>query len=96
MRTKRHPLTAASPGTHRELHSLHFGHGGAGRKAVIQASLHADEPPGMLVAHHLRGLLANLEVRNRIDGEIVLVLQGGQVIPAARVTALRSPGPVGQ
>ncbi|MCB1572927.1 MAG: succinylglutamate desuccinylase/aspartoacylase family protein [Xanthomonadales bacterium] len=73
MRTKRHPLTAASPGTHRELHSLHFGHGGAGRKAVIQASLHADEPPGMLVAHHLRGLLANLEVRNRIDGEIVLV-----------------------
>jgi uncharacterized protein len=73
MRTERHPLTAAAPGTQRELHSLHFGQGGSGRKAVIQASLHADEPPGMLVAHHLRGLLADLEVRNCIEGEIVLV-----------------------
>lgn len=39
------------------------------------------------------GRIAEAQVQN---GEIVLVLQGGQVIPAARVTALRSPGPVGQ
>jgi uncharacterized protein len=73
MRTERHPLAAVAPGTSRELHSLHFGTGGPERKAVIQASLHADEPPGMLVAHHLRGLLSDLEADGRIKGEIVLI-----------------------
>jgi hypothetical protein len=42
-------------------------------KAYIQASLHADELPGMLVAHHLRGLLNELDAAGRIVGEIVLV-----------------------
>jgi predicted deacylase len=40
---------------------------------VIQASLHADEVPGMLVAHHLRGLLATLEAEGRLLGEVVLI-----------------------
>lgn len=73
MRIDRHRLTTVTPGTQRELHSLHFGTSGSGPKVVIQASLHADEPPGMLVAHHLRGLLADLESRDRISGEIVLI-----------------------
>ena len=39
----------------------------------IQASLHADELPGMLVAHHLRGLLRALEAEGALRCEIVLV-----------------------
>jgi predicted deacylase len=69
----RHPLIASAPGTARELHSLHFGPSGTPRKAVIQASLHADEVPGLLVAHHLRSRLAELEACGLLRGEVVLV-----------------------
>lgn len=72
MIARRHPLTHASPGTQRELLSLHYGPVG-GAKAFIQASLHADEVPAMLVAHHLRGRLAELEAAGRLRGEIVLL-----------------------
>ncbi len=40
---------------------------------LIQASLHADEVPGLLVAHHLRLRLAELEARGALRGEIVLL-----------------------
>ena len=76
MQLTRHPLISPAPGTQRELVSLHFGtpaqHSG-GQKAYIQASLHGDELPGMLVAHHLRLQLAELEAAGRVTGEIVLV-----------------------
>ena len=68
-----HRLTPPAPGTARELHSLHFGPTGAGRKAMIQASLHADEVPALLVAHHLRSRLAELEGQGLLRGEVVLV-----------------------
>jgi hypothetical protein len=51
MRTVNHPLLPAAPGARHELVSLHYGTPGHGPKVVIQASLHADEVPGM-VAHH--------------------------------------------
>jgi len=73
MITRRHPLVSPSPGTTRELLSLHYGPTGTGRKAAIQASLHADEVPGLLVAHHLRRRLAGLETAGALRGEIVLV-----------------------
>lgn len=73
MRSERHILTSCFPGTTRELVSLHFGGSERGPKALIQASLHADEPPGMLVAYHLRRELAALESERRLRGEIVLV-----------------------
>ena len=69
----RHRLTSSAPGTVRELHSLHFGPSGARPKATIQASLHADEVPALLVAHHLRSRLAELEDRGLLRGEVVLV-----------------------
>jgi uncharacterized protein len=72
MQVHRHPLPAASPGTNREIVSFHYGRTG-GRKAYLQASLHADELPGMLVAHHLRQRLDLLEQEGRILGEIVVV-----------------------
>lgn len=73
MRIEHHPLIPAAPGAHLELVSLHHGTPGAGPKVLIQASLHADEVPGMLVAHHLRECLAALDAEGRVTGEVVLV-----------------------
>ncbi|MDY0745528.1 M14 family metallopeptidase [Paucibacter sp. R3-3] len=71
MQIRHHALLSPAPGTQRELVSLHYGQGPL--KAYIQASLHADELPGMLVAHHLRLKLDALEAAGRITGQIVLV-----------------------
>ncbi len=73
MQTRRHPLLSPSLGTQRELTSWHFGPVDQGRKVYIQASLHADELPGMLVAHHLREHLEAAEQRGELLGEVVLV-----------------------
>ncbi len=56
-----------------QLTSLHFGKPGAGKKAYLQAALHADEVPGMLVAQYLRHQLQALEAAGSIHGEVVLV-----------------------
>jgi len=84
MRTEKHVLTCCFPGTTRELVSLHFGANG-GPKALIQASLHADEPPGMLVAFHLRRMLAAFESAGRVKGEIVLVPMANPLGSAQRL-----------
>ena len=73
MKTVTHALIPATPGTRQELVSLHFGTPGAGPKVYIQGGLHAEEVPGLLVAHHLRGLLAAAEAEGRLLGEVVLV-----------------------
>jgi hypothetical protein len=70
---QRHVLLSPTPGTTRDLLSLHYGPADAGRKVLLQASLHADEVPGLLVAHHLRRRLAELEARGALQGEVVLV-----------------------
>ena len=73
MHTRHHPLHATPLGTHREIVSFHHGPADTGRKVYVQASLHADELPGMLVAHHLRQRLQALEAEGRLRGEIVVV-----------------------
>lgn len=73
MRTLVHPLRSPAPGTRQELISLHFGTPGRGPKVYLQAALHADEVPAMLVAHHLRQRLEALEAEGRLNGEVVLV-----------------------
>lgn len=85
MQTERHRLTVCTPGTTRELVSLHFGAAGGGPKALIQTSLHADEPPGLLVAWHLRRELAALEESGKLRGEVVLVPMANPVGAAQRV-----------
>jgi predicted deacylase len=50
-----------------------FGERGARPKVYVQAGLHADELPGMLVARHLAAELAELEAAGRLVGEVVLV-----------------------
>ncbi|MDD2879079.1 MAG: M14 family metallopeptidase [Rhodoferax sp.] len=68
-----HPLLSPSLGSHKTLTSFHFGTPGSGRKIYIEASLHAEELPGMLVAHHLRALFEAAETAGQLQGEIVLV-----------------------
>lgn len=72
MRTQHHALKGGAVGSLRSITSLHFGEAG-GRRALLQASLHADEIPPMLVAQHLRRRLTELEASGRLRGEIVLL-----------------------
>ena len=66
-------LKPLSPGTYRHLKILRYGRPGATPKAYLQASLHADELPGMMAAVHLTQLLDAAEAAGQILGEIVLV-----------------------
>lgn len=67
------PLLAQTPGTAHHLTVLRFGTLGSGPKAYIQAALHADEVPAMLVAQQLRQRLQALEAAGAVQGEIVLL-----------------------
>jgi hypothetical protein len=89
MQTRHHPLRGSPLGTCREIVSFHYGPPDRGRKAYLQASLHADELPGMLVAHHLRQRLQALEAAGRLLGEIVVVPVANPIGLAQSV--LRSP-----
>jgi predicted deacylase len=73
MRLEKYPISAPHGSARYELHSLHFGAPGKGKKVYIQASLHADEAPAMLVAQFLRKRLAQLDAAGKIAGEIILV-----------------------
>jgi predicted deacylase len=69
MRRETIALPQVAAGTRRELTVLRFGEAGARPKAYLQAGLHADELPGMLVLRRLAELLADAEV----TGEVVVV-----------------------
>ena len=73
MRIEYHALDGTSLGTTRHVTAVHFGSEDAQRKIYIQASLHADELPGSLVAYHLRPLLEQLEQAGRVQSHIILV-----------------------
>ena len=66
-------LAPAGPGSSRELFALFYGKKNARKKAYIQAAIHADETPALLVAHHLRRLLDQAADKGRILGQVVLV-----------------------
>ncbi len=68
-----HSLLSNSLGSHKTLTSFHYGTAGCGPKIYLQASLHAEELPGMLVAHHLRALLETADAAGAVRGEIILV-----------------------
>ena len=67
------PLPTASMGNARELTLVRYGQRADGKKAYIQAGLHADEPPSFLVMHHLIERLDQADAEGRIMGEVVLV-----------------------
>jgi predicted deacylase len=66
-------LPHSTLGTHRRVLAHHFGQSGARPKAYFQASLHADEWPGMLVAEHLIRRLRTVDQQGAILGEVVVV-----------------------
>jgi uncharacterized protein len=68
-----HPLLSPSLGHQKTLVSFHYGDPSARPKVYLQASLHAEELPGMLVAHHLRPALEQAEREGRLRGHVVLV-----------------------
>lgn len=73
MQRTEHRLLSPSLGSQKTLVSFTFGDASARPKVYLQASLHAEELPGMLVAHHLRGLLEAAEREGRLRGQVVLV-----------------------
>ena len=73
MHTEYIELQNGVPGTRQTLQIFRFGRSGAGPKVYIQSALHADEVPGILVAHQLVRQLELLESRGEIPGEIVVV-----------------------
>lgn len=73
MRTETIPLAGGTPGLRHELTVLSFGDPGAGPKAAIQAAVHADEVPALLVAQCLRERLMRLEAAGELIGEVRLV-----------------------
>jgi len=80
-----HPLLTPSLGSHKTLTSFHFGRPGDRPKVYIQASLHAEELPGMLVAHHLRALLETADAAGQLQGEVILVPVANPIGLAQRV-----------
>lgn len=66
-------LPSAGPGTARRLTVLRFKGQTPGPKAYLQAAVHADEVPALLVAQHLREKLTALDAAGRLKGEILLV-----------------------
>ena len=75
------PLRHSPIGTTRTLCVHRFGQPGARPKAYIQAALHADELPGVLVAHELITLLNDAETKGELLGEVL-------VVPAANPVGL--------
>ena len=81
-------LGAPSLGSTRHLVVHRYGRPGSRPKAYLQASLHADEIPPMLVQHHLIRLLDEADKAGAIRGEIVVVpvanpIGSGQVVHMA-------------
>ena len=66
-------LPVSNMGNERTLTIIRYGSGSAGKKAYLQAGLHADEAPGYLVMHHLINLLDTADAEGNIPGEILLI-----------------------
>jgi uncharacterized protein len=66
-------LLAAGPGAQHNILVHHFGENLSGPKAYIQAALHADEVPALLVAQQLRTRLSELDAAGQLLGPVVLV-----------------------
>lgn len=73
MQTESQALAGSAAGTRRELLLCRFGRAGTGPKVYLQAGLHADEMPGVLVLQHLIPLLEAEEAAGGIRGEVLVV-----------------------
>lgn len=71
--TTRLDLPSPAPGTRRFLTVHRFGAAEDGPKAFLQAALHADEPPGLLVLEHLIPMLEEAARAGAIPGQVIVV-----------------------
>ena len=71
--TERQALLPSATGTQRLLTLHRYGAPETRPKAYLQAALHADETPGLLVLHHLIRLLDAAAAREEVTGQIVIL-----------------------
>jgi len=65
-------LVGDTPGRSTELNYFRVGPEGATKKVYLQAALHADEQPGILVLHHLLRLLREADAAGDLNARFVL------------------------
>ncbi len=65
-------LIGDNPGRSTELNYYQIGPEQADKKVYLQAAIHADEQPGILVLHHLLKLLRNADKAGELDARFVL------------------------
>ena len=65
-------LTGDTPGRSTELTWFRVGPENAAKKVYLQAALHADEQPGILILHHLLQLLRAADAAGELEAQFVL------------------------
>ena len=65
-------LAGDTPGRSTELNYFRIGPQDADRKVYLQAALHADEQPGILILHHLMRLLRTADAAGELEAQFVL------------------------
>ena len=65
-------LTGDTPGRSTELTWFRIGPQNAAKKVYLQAALHADEQPGILILHHLMRLLRTADAAGELEAQFVL------------------------
>lgn len=65
-------LVGDNPGRSTELNYFRIGPAGAQKKVYLQAALHADEQPGILILHHLLQLLRDADAAGELNAQFVL------------------------
>ena len=65
-------LVGDTPGRSTELNYFRIGPDDAANKVYLQAALHADEQPGILVLHHLLPLLRDADAAGELKARVVL------------------------
>jgi len=73
MKMERIPLLRPAPGSQRFLQVYYVGPENSDKKVYIQAGLHADEWPGLLVIQHLLPKLEQLESAGQLNAQFVIV-----------------------
>ncbi len=65
-------LVGDTPGRSTELNYFRIGPDAAANKVYLQAALHADEQPGILILHHLLQLLRAADAAGELEAQFVL------------------------
>jgi len=65
-------IVGDSPGKTTELNYFRIGPDNPGKKVYLQAALHADEQPGILILHHFLEMLHNADAAGELSAEFVL------------------------